>query len=54
MNTNREKKVIQSKDTKCITTKVKFKNNTSISGILYRKDTEYEVDSIELIKEFIY
>ena len=42
MNTNREKKVIETKNTK---TKITFKNNTFISWILYKKWYTYEVDN---------
>ena len=51
MNTNRQTKVVKEKNTK---TTVKFKDNTLVSWILYKKDWEYEMDNIELIKNFIY
>lgn len=53
MNTNREKKVVEVKQTK---TTVKFKDNTLISWVLYKKDTEIELDenTLNLVKNFIY
>lgn len=58
MNMNRQKKIVEVKNTKIKpeTIKVKFKNNTSISWKIYQKDIEYEIDKklLNNIKNFIY
>ena len=55
----RKEKIVKVKNIKNIDTKtmkVKFRNNTSISWTLYKKDQEYNINEsfLSLIKNFIY
>jgi len=56
MNTNRKTKIVEVKNIKTETIKVKFKSDTMISWIRYVKNNEYDLDKklLNLIKNFIY
>ena len=59
MNTNKEKKIVEVKSVKAFkpeTIKVKFRSKTSVSWVVYEKDSEHKVDKklLNVIKNFIY